>query len=50
MSDKENDVKTITQREYFAAHLHIRQNDHQTVFRAGRLLQEYVVDAFAQIE
>jgi hypothetical protein len=48
---KEDDIgKTVTQREYFSARLHIRDHDHQTLFRAGRLFQEYIVDAFAQIE
>src|SRR6266496_1915918 len=46
-SDK---LKTITQCEYYSYHLHIRLNQSTIIHRATRLFQEFIVDAYAQIE
>jgi hypothetical protein len=48
--DEPSRSKKLTLREYHAARLHIRQDDSQTLFRAGKLLQEYIVDAWAITE
>ena len=42
--------KYISQIEYFAYRLHIRNNQSNHLFRAGRLFQEYVVDSWASAE
>jgi hypothetical protein len=40
----------VTQRRYYAYRLHIRDNEPETIFRGGRLFQQYVVDAWSSIE
>ena len=40
----------VTQREYYAFLLHHRQNQYNILHRSGLLFQEYIVDAYAQIE
>ena len=40
----------VSQRRYYAYRLHPRQNDPETIFRGGRLFQQYVVDAWSSIE
>jgi len=40
----------VTQAEYFRSRLHIHQNQSNHFFRAGKLFQEYVVDAWAVSE
>ena len=40
----------ITQREYYSFLLHYRQGQYNVLHRAGLLFQEYIVDAYAQIE
>ncbi|OAX31339.1 hypothetical protein K503DRAFT_703857 [Rhizopogon vinicolor AM-OR11-026] len=44
--------KKVTQLLYYAYHLHIRPSDIEppNIFRAGRLFQQYGVDAWASIE
>jgi len=42
--------KYITQSEYFAYHLHPRFEESPHIFMAGKLLQEYIVDAWALCE
>jgi Helitron helicase-like domain at N-terminus len=41
-----------TQREYYSYQFHVKSNDHgfNIVHHSGRLFQEYIVDAWAQIE
>jgi hypothetical protein len=36
--------------EYFAYQLHIRPNEPNHLFKAGRLFQEYIVDSWASAE
>ena len=40
----------ITQREYYSFLLHHRRGQYDILHRAGLLFQEYIVDAYAQIE
>src|ERR1700723_1635085 len=40
----------VTQRCYYSYRLHTRENEPTAIFRAGRLFQQYIVDAFASIE
>ena len=40
----------VTQSEYFKYHLHPRNNESNHIFMAGKLLQEYAVDAWATTE
>ncbi|CAL1353065.1 unnamed protein product [Linum trigynum] len=40
----------ITQREYYAYRLQHRLDEGQTLMRAGKALQHYIVDAFSTIE
>lgn len=40
----------ITQRDYYAFLLHHRQNEYNILHHGGLLFQEYIVDAYAQIE
>jgi hypothetical protein len=40
----------VTQRRYYAHRLHPRPDQSETIFRGGRLFQQYVVDAWASIE
>jgi len=40
----------VSQRRYYAYRFHIRRNDPETLFRGGRLFQQYVVDAWCSIE
>jgi hypothetical protein len=42
--------RRITQREYYAYRVHISVNESGVLHRAGCLFQEYIVDAYAQIE
>jgi len=42
--------KYVTQRCYFAFRLHPRPMEPSDLFRGGRLLQQYMVDAWASIE
>ena len=48
--DPESNSKTVTQREYFAHRLHIRKPAQEILFMAGKLFQEYIVDAWASID
>jgi hypothetical protein len=41
---------TISCAEYFAFRLHVRQGESNHLFRAGRLYQQFTVDAWATIE
>ena len=45
-----NSRKYVTQAEYFKYRLHPRQNQSNHVFMAGKLFQEYAVDAWATTE
>lgn len=38
------------QQQFYRARLHIRKNEFSTLFYAGRLFQQYVVDAFTACE
>src|SRR5271156_5021462 len=40
----------VTQLEYFQYRLYPRQNESDHIFRAGKLFQEYAVDAWATTE
>jgi Helitron helicase-like domain at N-terminus len=40
----------VSQRCYYAYRLHLRPNEPETLFRGGRLLQQFVVDAWSSIE
>lgn len=40
----------VSQRRYYSYRLHPRPDHPETIFRAGRLFQQYVVDAWASIE
>ena len=40
----------VTQSEYFKYHLHPRNNESNHIFMAGKLFQEYVVDAWTTTE
>jgi hypothetical protein len=40
----------VTQRCYYAFRIHYRTDGSDVLFRAGRLFQQYVVDAWASIE
>jgi hypothetical protein len=42
--------RTITMNNYYAFRLQERDNDASTILRCGRLLQQYIVDAYAAIE
>jgi hypothetical protein len=42
--------KYITQTEYFSYRLHPRMGESNHIFRAGKLFQEYIVDAWALCE
>jgi hypothetical protein len=42
--------RKITQRQYYARHLHISMNESGILYCAWRLFQEFIVDAYAQIE
>src|SRR6202020_636764 len=42
--------KTISQTEYFTYRLHPRQNKSNHIFKAEKLLQEYMVDSWASSE
>lgn len=37
----------VSQSEYFCYHLHPHNNESKHLFIAGKLLQEYIVDAWA---
>jgi hypothetical protein len=41
---------TVSQREYYAYRLMTRDNESDHLFRAGRLFQEFIVDAWAGVE
>ncbi|TMC16756.1 MAG: hypothetical protein E6J34_19595 [Chloroflexi bacterium] len=41
----------MSQRDYYSYHLHRRSTSSSKILHhAGRLLQEFIVDAYAQIE
>lgn len=40
----------VTMREYYCYRIHYRANEGTTLFRGGRLLQQYLVDAYTAIE
>jgi hypothetical protein len=42
--------RTITMNDYYAFHLQERDNEASTILRCGRLVQQYIVDAYATIE
>ena len=45
-----NKYKKTTQRDYYSYLLHIRLNQSDAIHCATRLFQEFIVDAYAQIE
>ena len=45
--EQERSAKTVTQQEYFAYQLYPRKPNEEILFMAGRLFQEYIVDAWA---
>ncbi|KAJ1387801.1 Helitron helicase-like domain [Sesbania bispinosa] len=45
-----NRGRNVSCREYYSYMLQIRPNDQSTLLRAGRLLQQYVVDNYVKIE
>ncbi|XP_021991571.1 uncharacterized protein LOC110888349 [Helianthus annuus] len=40
----------VTVREYYCYRIHYRNNEGTTVLRGGRLLQQYLVDAYTAVE
>jgi REP element-mobilizing transposase RayT len=40
----------MTQSEFYAYRLMVRENDNSVVHRGGRLFQQYIVDQYAKIE
>ena len=40
----------ISQRDYYSYHLHCRFSEFKILHNASRLFQEFIVDAYAQIE
>ena len=44
------DPHSSSQRDYYSYHLHYRPRHFKILHRAGRLFQEFIVDAYAQIE
>ncbi len=42
--------RTITMNDYYVFRLQERDNEASTILRYGRLLQQYIVDAYATIE
>ncbi len=42
--------RTITMNNYYAFRLQERDNEASTILRCGRLVQQYIVDAYAAIE
>lgn len=49
--DDNNPPRWVTQQQYYAYHLHFRSDElFKTLHRSGRLFQEYIVDAYAQID
>src|SRR5215472_877489 len=40
----------VSQAQFYAYHLHTRDNVFSTIHHSGRLFQEWLVDAWAQIE
>ena len=42
--------KRVTLREFYAHRLSLRHNNQNLIFRAGKLFQQYVVDAYVKIE
>lgn len=40
----------LTMREYYCYRIHYRENEGDTLFRGGRLYQQYLVDAYTAIE
>ena len=42
--------KYMSQTEYFANRLHLRENESNHIFKSGRLFQEFIVDAWAATE
>jgi len=40
----------LEQRPYYRFRLHLRNGEYPTLFRSGRLFQQYIVDAFAACE
>ena len=40
----------LEQRPYYRFRLHVRKDEYPTLFLAGRLFQQYIVDAFAACE
>ena len=41
---------TSSQRDYYSYHLHYRTGDSKILHYTGRLFQEFIIDAYAQIE
>ena len=44
-----NDMTCVTQLQFYAYHLHIRE-PWESLFCAQNLFQEFIVDMFAQVE
>jgi hypothetical protein len=42
--------RRLTQIRYFAFRLFARRNEFSTILRGGRLMQQYIVDAFASVD
>ena len=48
--ERDGSYKRLTQRQYYQFRLHTRLQEPTTLFQAGRLFQQYVVDAFAVVD
>ena len=48
--ERDGSYKRLSQRQYYQFRLHTRSQEPATLFQAGRLFQQYVVDAFAVVD
>ena len=48
--ERDGSCNRLSQRQYYEFRLHTRLQEPTTLFQAGRLLQQYVVDAFAVVD
>ena len=48
--EHEDRIKRLTVREFFVFHLNVRNTDSDFIFRAGRLLQEFILNCWVTCE
>ena len=49
-TDKQSSRKRVPMRAFYCYQLQYRQNQGNTLFKSGRLFQQYLVDAYASVE